>query len=106
MVRKKPLRAFSSDYIFKCAALAPQYVSLGVTNIDQYISNRKLRWAGHVMRMSMSRLPRMFMTSWVNAPQRNGRPLMSHGHDLTRELNNVDFNLDWRVVGIGVSTTS
>jgi len=48
----------------------------------------------------------MFMTSWVNAPQRNGRPLMSHGHDLTRELNNVDFNLDWRVVGIGVSTTS
>jgi hypothetical protein len=68
MARKKPLRASSSDYIFKYAALAPQYVALGVTDIDKYISNRKLRWAGHVMRMSMSRLPRMFMALWVNAP--------------------------------------
>jgi len=47
----------------------------------------------------------MFMTSWVNAPRRNGRPLISYGHDLTRELNNVGFNLDGQAVGVGVSTS-
>ncbi|KAJ1628772.1 hypothetical protein T492DRAFT_908117 [Pavlovales sp. CCMP2436] len=105
MARKKPLRASSSDYIFKYAPLAPQYVALGLTDIDQYISNRKLRWAGHVMRMSMSRLPHMFMKSWVNAPRRNGQPLISYGRDLTRELNNFGVNLDGQAVGVGVSTS-
>jgi exonuclease III len=104
MAKKKPPRASSSsDYIFKYAALAPQYVALGLTDIDQYISTRKLRWAGHVMRMSMSRLPRQFMTSWVNAPRGRGPPRLNYGRDLTRELNNVGFNLNGQAVGIGVS---
>ena len=87
----------------KYDALAPIYAALGVTGIDQYISSRKLRWAGHVMRMEMTRLPRMFMTSWVDAPRRNGRPQNSYGHDLTRELNTAGFNLDREAVDKGVS---
>jgi hypothetical protein len=89
---------------FKYDALAPMYAALGVTGIDLFISSRKLRWAGHVMRMSMTRLPRMFMTSWVAAPRRNGRPQISYGHDLTRELNAIGFNLDREAVDKGVST--
>jgi hypothetical protein len=50
---------------FKYDALAPMYAALGVTGIDLFISSRELRWAGHVMRMNMTRLPRIFMTSWV-----------------------------------------
>jgi hypothetical protein len=80
------------------------YAALGVTGIDLFISSRKLLWAGHVMRMSMTRLPRMFMTSWIAAPRRNGRPQISYGHDLTRELNAIGFNLDREAVDKGVST--
>jgi hypothetical protein len=32
-------------------ALAPMYTALGLTSLDQVISNRNLRWAGHVRRM-------------------------------------------------------
>ena len=84
-------------------ALAPLYSALGLTSIDKYISNRKLRWAGHVMRMDMSRLPRKFMTAWVDVPRERGRPVHSYGHDLARELNSIGFNLDRRAVGIGAS---
>jgi hypothetical protein len=105
MTRTKPQRASSSDYIFKYAALKPQYVALGITDIDQHISSRKLRWAGHVMRMPWSRLPRKFMTSWVDAPRHQGRPRLYYGHDLTHELNRAGFNLNRRAVDIGVSTS-
>jgi hypothetical protein len=33
------------------------YTALGLTSLDLVISNRKLRWAGHVIRMDWSRLP-------------------------------------------------
>ena len=35
-----------------------------------YLARRRLRWAGHVSRMPMTRLPRMFLSSWVD----NKRP--------------------------------
>jgi hypothetical protein len=37
--------------------------ALGLTSLNQVISNRKLRWAGHVRRMDWLRLPRKFLTS-------------------------------------------
>jgi hypothetical protein len=46
----------------KRPALAPMYTALGLTSLDLVISNRKLRWAGHVRRMDWSRLPRKFLT--------------------------------------------
>ena len=84
------------------APLEPMYAALGLTSIDQYISSRKLRWAGHVMRMSMARLPRKFITSWVHAPRAPGRTHF-YGHDLAHELRAAGFNLDRRAACIGVS---
>jgi hypothetical protein len=49
----------------KRPALAPMCTALGLTSLDLVISNRKLGWAGHVRRMDWSRLPRKFLTSWV-----------------------------------------
>jgi hypothetical protein len=50
-------------------ALASMYIALGLTSLDQVISTRKLRRAGHVRRMDWSRLPRSckFLTSWALA---------------------------------------
>ena len=78
------------------------YTALGLTSLDQIISNRKLRWAGHVRRMDWSRLPRKFLTSWVDAPRSRGRA-HSYGHDLTHELEQIGFNLDRAAVQLGVS---
>ncbi len=84
--------------------MAPLCARLGLASIDTYISNRKLRWAGHVtMCMDMSRLPRKFMTAWVDVPRPRGRPMHSYGNDLTRELNSTGFNLDSRAIDIGTS---
>jgi hypothetical protein len=47
--------------------------------------------------MDWSRLPRKFLPSWVDAPRCRGRArtlLVSYGHDLTRELQLISFNLD------------
>jgi hypothetical protein len=86
----------------KRPALAPMYTVLGLTSLDQVISNWKLRWAGHVRRMDWSRLPRKFLTSWVDAPRCGGRAHF-YGHDLTRELQLIGFNTDRAAVQRGVS---
>jgi hypothetical protein len=71
------------------------YTALGLTDasLDQVISNRKLRRAGHVRRKDWSRLPRKFLTSWVDAPRFRGRA-HSYGHDPTRQLQLIGFNLN------------
>jgi hypothetical protein len=88
----------------KRPALTQMYTALGLTSLDQVISNRKLRWAGHVRRMDWLslRLPRKFLTSWVDAPRCRGRA-HSSGHDLTRELQLIGFNTDRAAVQRGVS---
>jgi hypothetical protein len=78
------------------------YTALGLTSLDLGISNRKLRWAGHVRRMDWSRLPRKFLTSWVYTPPCRGWA-QSYGHDLTRELQLIGFNTDRAAVQLGVS---
>jgi hypothetical protein len=79
------------------------YTALGLTSLDLVISNRKLRWAGHVRRMDWwSRLPRKFFTSSVDAPRCRGRA-HSYEHDLTRELQLIGFNTDRAAVQLGVS---
>jgi hypothetical protein len=64
--------------------------------------NRKLRWAGHVRRMDWSRLPRKFLTLWVDAPRCRGRA-HSCVLDLVRELQLIGFNTDRAAVQLGVS---
>ena len=87
-----------------CAPLAKLAATLNLTPLDQHISQRKLRWAGHVMRMKLAvRLPRKFMTSWVAVKRPQGRGAHSYGHALTKELRNLGFNLDRGAIQIGVS---
>jgi hypothetical protein len=54
-----------------------------------------------VRRMDWSRLPRKFLTSWVDAPRCRGRA-HSYGHDLTRELQLIGFNFNREAVQLGV----
>jgi hypothetical protein len=49
-----------------------------------------------------SRLPRKFLTSWIDVPRCRGRANF-YGHDLTRELQLIGFNLDRAAVQLGVS---
>jgi hypothetical protein len=64
----------------KRPALAPMYTDLGLTSLDQVISYRKLRWAGHVRRMDWSRLPRKTASS----SRRGSTPLAAEdGHTPT-----------------------
>jgi hypothetical protein len=78
------------------------YTALCLTSLDQVISNRKLRWAGHVRCMDWSRLHRKFLTSWVDAPRCRGRA-HSDGLYLTHELQLNGFNLNRAGVQLGVS---
>jgi hypothetical protein len=47
----------------KRPALAPTSSALDLPSLDRVISNRNLRWAGHVRRMDWLRLPRKFSKS-------------------------------------------
>jgi len=76
---------------------------LGIPSMQLLISTRKLRWAGHVVRMDAERLPRKFFSSWIKGVTRPRGRCMSYGHDLARELRAVGFNLDKRAQAIGVS---
>ena len=61
--------------------------------LQQLVSARKLRWAGHVVRVDAGRLPRKFFSSWIKGVR-------------TRSLHvirAVGFNLDMRAQAIGVS---
>ena len=56
------------------------------------------------MRMDFeTRLPRMFMSSWVDAPRPKGRSCATLGHDYTRYLRQAGFNLDRDAIQLGVS---
>ena len=86
------------------ARLAKLYATLNLTCIDEHIKQRKLRWLGHVMRMDFkTRMPRMFMSSWVDAPRPKGRSCATLGHDYTRYLRQAGFNLDRDAIQLGVS---
>ena len=76
---------------------------LGIPSMQLLISTRKLRWAGHVVRMNAERLPREFFSSWIKDVTRPRGRCMSYGHVLARELRAVGFNLDKRAQAIGVS---
>ena len=50
---------------------------LGIRGIQATMDDLRMRWAGHIARMPENRLPRRFLTSWVRAKRRAGRPYMS-----------------------------
>ena len=66
---------------------------LGIHDIAGIIDDLCLRWAGHVARMSDSRLPRRFLTSWVPNNRRNGRPYKSTMHQIQDVIRLTGVNL-------------
>ena len=63
--------------------------------LTYYYRNRILRWAGHVARMPMTRIPRKLLTGWVANPRPLGRPYMAWGHTLKRALKAFDIPADF-----------
>ena len=59
---------------------------LQIESIDTYIARRQARWAGHVARMDMSRLPRKMLSSWVRYPRPTGAPQFTYARGLHKAL--------------------
>ena len=54
--------------------------------IEDMLTERNLRWGGHVARMKPYRMPRLLLTAWVNNKRPIGRPEQTFGHALKRSL--------------------
>jgi hypothetical protein len=59
---------------------------LGIKSFDHYYHTRLLRWAGHVARMDMDRLPRKLLTAFVDNKRPRGGPAMTWGRTLNKAL--------------------
>lgn len=64
------------------------YERIGIHPLRTYYEIRLLRWAGHLARMDMTRLPRKLLTGWVAHPRPNGCPIMTWGRTLKKALKN------------------
>ena len=62
------------------------YRRLGIAAVEQYYRRRLLRWAGHVSRMPMDRLPRQLPTVSVANPRPTGSPLITWGRTLKKAV--------------------
>jgi hypothetical protein len=62
---------------------------------DTYPARRWLtgRWADHVSRMLMSRLPRLLLSAWVDRKRPQQLPQFTYGHGLKRDLSNAGDDL-------------
>ena len=67
---------------------------LNIKPLKYYYERRLLRWAGHVARMDMYRLPRKLLTAWVPHPRHNGGQKTTWGKTLNKALtnNNISSN--------------
>lgn len=74
---------------------------LNLFSFDEYYNSRLLRWAGHVARMPMTRVPRMLLTGWVPSSRFVGAPQMTIGRTINKALVSKgiskDFNT-WRTL--------
>jgi hypothetical protein len=65
-------------------------VSLGrrihLEPFEYYLARRRQWWAGHLSRMPFSRLPCIFLCSWVDHKRPQQRFQFIYGHDLLRDL--------------------
>ena len=66
---------------------------LGLSSIDIYTVRRQLRWAGHVSRMQINRVPRKLLSSWVRHKRPQGSPQFTYGRALKKSLRiaNIDI---------------
>ena len=55
-------------------------------DLDSHYHNRVLRWAGHAVRMPVSRAPRQLLAGWVAHARPVGCPQMTWGRTLKKAL--------------------
>ena len=67
---------------------------LKLSSIDDYITTRQLRWAGHVARMPFNRLPRKMLSCWVRHKRPKGAPCFTYGRSLKKALKKANIQLD------------
>ena len=65
----------------------------GLKEIDTYITKRQLRWAGHVARMDMDRLPRKMISSWARNKRPQGCPKFTYGRGLVKALKKANIDI-------------
>jgi hypothetical protein len=68
---------------------------LQIQPLDYYYNTRLLRWAGHLARMPMHRLPRRLLTGWVNNPRPIGGVKMTFGRTLNKALKAAKLPTDF-----------
>ena len=74
---------------------------LSFNSIDTYVCRQQLRWAGHVIRMPWSRLPRKIMSCWVRSKRPRGAPRFTYGRSLVKCMKKVDIDpVDWHVLAM------
>jgi hypothetical protein len=57
---------------------------LGLENLDYYLDQRMLGYAGHVERMGNERLPKLLRGSYLVGGMKRGRPQKTHA-DQTKQ---------------------
>ena len=66
-------------------------------SIEAYVRHKQLQWTGHVARMPLSRLPRMFLTAWCGHPRPQRRPDYTYGESLAAALEYAGIEQDgWK----------
>jgi hypothetical protein len=68
---------------------------LGVGSFDSYYNCRLLRWARHVARTPMDRMPRKVLTGWVEHARPVGCLKMTWGRTLNKALKSNDISTDF-----------
>ena len=69
----------------------------GLWTIDMYVSQRQLRWLGHVCRMDFDRLPRKMLSCWVDASRPRGAPQsVTYARGVYKAMGK--FNIDRKIV--------
>ena len=73
---------------------------LGLEDIQFYVDQRVLGWAGHVARMTEKRLPRCLLTSYADTPRRRGGQHLTYGKMLWKALERKEMKKDWMTLAL------
>ena len=72
---------------------------LSLESIDTYVCRQQLRWAGHVIRMPWSRLPRKILSCWVRSKRPRGAPKFTYGRSLMNCLKKANIDRErWHLL--------
>ena len=75
------------------------HFKIGVGNLDYCLDLRVLGCAGHVERMGEERLPKILRDSFMDLPQKRGRPSRSHADQMRDGLKRKQTSMaEWKKI--------